>query len=325
MSAIPVLNDLDLKGNSVVNLSKLQIYNSLTDGSEGVKVSSFKPSIILIDRTGSTYSFRWAADANYMRLEPDNADNGATWQSGKFYIDSEGRVLIGQSSASSSVGLYVRPQILTGVSQYGIFSNPVFDETATTNCRGVFSSATLPAYAVTIPRMDSFSNGIPTLKTLAVDGYDQQVTWINAYVVNATAQSNVLDFRAIYSSVSKVAGTARWNLYFNGDAPSYHVGSMLLGSVTDNLVDKLQVTGSIHSTVGYKVAGNQVVGARETGWTAASGAVVANKGAYAPAIVAAAVAAPTKAEFDAAVTALNLANGRIKALEAALRTHGLIV
>lgn len=45
-------------------------------------------------------------------------------------------------------------------------------------------------------------------------------------------------------------------------------GSLLIGTIATPTTDKLQVAGSENVSVSYKVAGLQVVGARQTGWTA---------------------------------------------------------
>lgn len=81
------------------------------------------------------------------------------------------------------------------------------------------------------------------------------------------------------------------------------------------------VAGSFQAT-SYRIAGVQVVGARQTGWTASTG--TANKGAFAADTVYAASAAYTQTEAAAAYTALQQARQRILALEIALRNHGLI-
>lgn len=98
-------------------------------------------------------------------------------------------------------------------------------------------------------------------------------------------------------------------------------GSLIVGSVATPTTDKLQVGGSINISGVYKVNGTQVVTARQTGWTTATGT------AY-------------RSTFDAnqswtvglldvvliqqIANSLTQARQRIKALEDTLRTHGLI-
>lgn len=72
----------------------------------------------------------------------------------------------------------------------------------------------------------------------------------------------------------------------------------------------------------FVVGVDQVVGARQTGWTSGTG--TPNKGAFAADTAYAASAAYTQAEAAAAYSSLQQARQRILALETALRAHGLI-
>ena len=86
--------------------------------------------------------------------------------------------------------------------------------------------------------------------------------------------------------------------------------------------DKLQVGGSLNASVSYKVAGLQVLGARQTGWTAATG--TANKGAFDADQVFTVGATYSQTEVQALANALRAERQRTKALEDAMRAHGLI-
>ncbi|MDA3131687.1 phage tail protein [Atlantibacter subterraneus] len=99
-------------------------------------------------------------------------------------------------------------------------------------------------------------------------------------------------------------------------------GSLLVGNVTSPTTDKLQVLGSSNVSIGYKVNGLQVVGPRQTGWTASTGSPLL--GAF-DANLQFPVSA-TYSQGEVALMSLHLtgARQRIKALEDVLRTHGLI-
>lgn len=99
-------------------------------------------------------------------------------------------------------------------------------------------------------------------------------------------------------------------------------GSLLVGNITSPTTDKLQVAGSVNATSSYKVAGIKVVGAQQTGWTASTG--TANKGAFNADLAFTISATYTQSEVQALADGLVEARRRIKALEDALRTHGLI-
>jgi hypothetical protein len=72
----------------------------------------------------------------------------------------------------------------------------------------------------------------------------------------------------------------------------------------------------------FKVNGTKVIGAQDTGWTAATG--TANKGAYATYAGQTVSAAYVQAEAQATDNATKANSQRIKALEDMLRTHGLM-
>ncbi|MEY6762894.1 phage tail protein [Kluyvera ascorbata] len=99
-------------------------------------------------------------------------------------------------------------------------------------------------------------------------------------------------------------------------------GSLLIGDIPTPTADKLQVVGSENVSVSYKVAGLQVVGARQTGWTAATGTALL--GAFDANQAFTVSNPPTQAEVQAIANALVAARQRIKALEDAQRTHGQI-
>lgn len=99
-------------------------------------------------------------------------------------------------------------------------------------------------------------------------------------------------------------------------------GSFLVGNVPTPTTDKLQIAGSANVSVSYKVAGLQVLGARQTGWTAATG--TANKGAFDADQVFTVGATYSQTEVQALADALLAARQRIKALEDMARTHGMI-
>lgn len=82
------------------------------------------------------------------------------------------------------------------------------------------------------------------------------------------------------------------------------------------------VTGSLNVSGHYSVATVQVVGARITGWTAATGTPA--RGAFAAAAAGTASAAYVQAELQGALNRIAALEARLIAYDADLRTHGLI-
>ena len=127
-----------------------------------------------------------------------------------------------------------------------------------------------------------------------------------------TAESDISTLET--NSVSKAVSTSQ-SVQSTG-------GSFLVGNIPVPTTDKLQIGGSVNVSVSYKVAGLQVIGARQTGWTAATG--TANKSAFNADLAFAVGATYTQTEIQALADALMAARQRIKALEDMARTHGMI-
>lgn len=94
--------------------------------------------------------------------------------------------------------------------------------------------------------------------------------------------------------------------------------------VSKSIATTQTLASPISVATSYSIGGVMVVGARNTGWTAAAGTVVSNKGAWTPNILAAASAAYSQAEATAVRQQLNAAEARLKAIEQMVRAHGLI-
>lgn len=99
-------------------------------------------------------------------------------------------------------------------------------------------------------------------------------------------------------------------------------GALIVGTIATPTADKIQSADSVNTLVSYKVAGLKVIGQRETGWTASTGTAL--KSAFNANLSQTISAAYTQAEVQALNTNLVAARQRIKALEDAMRTHGLI-
>jgi len=102
------------------------------------------------------------------------------------------------------------------------------------------------------------------------------------------------------------------------------VSDIELDYVSKSDTGQQSLSGSLSVVNSYSVSGVQVVGVRNTGWTAAGGTVAANKGAWNPNVLTPASATYSQAEASAVRAQLNAAESRIKALEQMARTHGLI-
>lgn len=127
-----------------------------------------------------------------------------------------------------------------------------------------------------------------------------------------TAESDISTLET--NSVSKAVSTSQ-SVQATG-------GSFLVGNVPVPTTDKLQIGGSTNVSISYKVAGLQVVGVRQTGWTTSTG--TANKSTFNADLAFTVGVTYSQTEIQALATALMAARQRIKALEDMARTHGMI-
>lgn len=63
-----------------------------TDGTGGLTVNSFAPTLAMVDRSSGARSSRWKTDSGYLYLEWDNNDNGASWNSSVLQISPAGEI-----------------------------------------------------------------------------------------------------------------------------------------------------------------------------------------------------------------------------------------
>lgn len=126
-----------------------------------------------------------------------------------------------------------------------------------------------------------------------------------------TAEGNITTLQGDVSSLTTRVGTAESNITaLQGD----YVSKSATG--VQSLASPLSVTTS------YSVGGTKVIGARATGWTAATGTALL--GVFNANQTFTVSNPPTQAEVQAIANALIAARQRIKALEDMSRTHGLI-
>lgn len=217
--------------------AKLHVSNGNTDGTGGITVDSLSPTVALVDRSVSNYSYRMRVDANSFRIEVDNGMGGTGWNAASFYLGRYGNVVLGEGAESPSVGLYVRNTLLTGTTQYGIYTLPVFKPSLVTNAAiGVRCAMSIVDEAGTIPSSYGMLIDQPTM------GASGSITtaaglWVTDF--------NAASIGTAYAARFAVqAGTNRWNLYASGSAPNHMAGDLRIGTTTQSGTAKLTVSGT---------------------------------------------------------------------------------
>ncbi|MDT0178193.1 hypothetical protein Q9R34_19400 [Enterobacter sp. BRE11] len=226
----------------------LVVTGSSTDGSQGLTVSSFAPSVSFVDRTENTTSFRWRTQGSYLLLEADYRDNGATWHSYGAAFHEAGHLSLGAGTISPARQLTIGNPLagngnMTGKTQIAAMTYSNIGADATDRAIAWGSEMT-------------YGDGKTTQKVADVVEF-----WANSNIVNNTTTIDILSsFRSIdksSESMKSVYGfdgrqmvrtnVNRWNLYMQGNAPNYLRGQTIIGGVDTTLPDSymaLSVRGS---------------------------------------------------------------------------------
>lgn len=139
--------------------------------------------------------------------------------------------------------------LLSGATtQYGYVSNATFGSDCTVAGNGYSAqpSTTAAAYTMTVMRAYNASG--------LILGAGSAVTTYVGF--NCADESDATNNKAFIGNMS--AGANKWNLSMEGTAINYLNGALLIGSSTDDTVNKLQVTGSIKTTTTIQTGGYTV-------------------------------------------------------------------
>ncbi|CNH80438.1 Uncharacterised protein [Yersinia massiliensis] len=163
-----------------------------------------------------------------------------------------------------------------------------------------------------------------TANALAIFGLTVRV--IDAEAAITSIQSNVATLTTRVTTVEGTVTTIEGDYLSKSAAVNQVIqpiaGSLIVGTVATPTTDKIQSSDSVNALASYKVAGLKVLGPRETGWTASTGTAL--KTAFNANLAFTTGATYSQAEMTALANGLIAARQRIKALEDAMRTHGLI-
>ncbi|EAY1063557.1 phage tail protein [Salmonella enterica] len=149
-----------------------------------------------------------------------------------------------------------------------------------------------------------------------VDDHESRIT-ANTKAITAlnvrvtTAEGEIASLQTNVSALDGRVTTAENN-----------ISALQADYVSKTATTSQSLASPLNVTTSYSVGGKKVVGAQQTGWTAATG--TANKGAFNADLTFAVSDTYTQSEIQAIANALIAERRRTKALEDALRAHGLI-
>lgn len=258
----PTINNANLTGTTTVpggsvlkvgttytdnTSSVLYVNNGFNNGTNGITVDSFAPTISFIDRTTNSSGSRWRQDGNILRFD-STADNGATWSTSNLLgINATGNLGVSGALGIATVGIDVGIQAaggtnITGTTQIGVRSHFNVGADATTVGMGFNSE-------------NSIGNGTTTATTARFADFNANTQTVNEnHTVTEAACFYAADkantgFAKVFGFDGRLAtraGVERWNLYAQGTAPNYIRGQTVIGGTVTTLPAAnvaLQVTG----------------------------------------------------------------------------------
>lgn len=210
----------------------LVVTGSSNDGTQGITVNSFAPTVTFINRDADSAGFRWRGNSNSLRLDVDGRDNGVTWKQDVALFSDKGHLALGGGSDSTSRMLTIGNSApgkgnLTGTTQIAAMAYANIGADAKTLGVGFGAELTV-------------GDG-NTGQTVA----DLVEFWGNSSVVNTNAAVALLtSFRSYDKTSASIAtayafegrqtarsGLSRWNLYMQGTAPNFLRGQTIIGGV----------------------------------------------------------------------------------------------
>jgi hypothetical protein len=210
----------------------LVVTGSNSDGTQGITVNSFAPTVSFIDRDADAAGFRLRGEGSSLRLDVDSRNNGVTWNQNIALFSDKGHLALGGGSDSTGRMLTLGNTApgkgnLTGATQIAAMAYTNIGADATT--RGI-------GFGVEMSVGDgSTGQNVPEVVEF----------WSNSTVVNANATVGLMSsFRvfdkanlsiksafAFEGMMTQRAGLNRWNLYMQGTAPNYLRGQTIIGGV----------------------------------------------------------------------------------------------
>jgi hypothetical protein len=164
------------------------------------------------------------------------------------------------STLLGTVALRIGKNITGAATSRGIYIDSQIQSDVTTSAR-IIETLISQASGFTLTNLSHYYSGQGTLSGTVTNQY------------GFFASSTLTGAANNYGFFGNIAAAAnRWNFYANGTAINYMNGALLLGSTTDDGVNKLQVTGSARITT--SVSAESIVGTRTSTVSGTNGSII---------------------------------------------------
>lgn len=226
----------------------LVVTGSSNDGTQGITVNSFAPTVTFIDRDADSAGFRLRGNGSSLHLDVDGRDNGVTWKQDIALFSDKGHLALGGSSDSTGRMLTIGNSTpgkgnLIGTTQIAAmaYANLGADATVRGIGFGVEMSVGDGNTGQNLPEVVEFWGNSTVVNTNATVGL------MSSFRVFDKANLSIKAAYAFEGLMTQRAGLNRWNLYMQGTAPNYLRGQTIIGGVDIALPDSrvaLSVNGS---------------------------------------------------------------------------------
>lgn len=210
----------------------LVVTGSNSDGTQGITVNSFAPTVSFIDRDADAAGFRLRGEGSSLRLDVDSRNNGVTWNQNIALFSDKGHLALGGGSDSTGRMLTLGNTApgkgnLTGATQIAAMAYTNIGADATTRGIGfgVEMSVGDGSTGQNVPEVVEFWSNSTVVNANATVGL------MSSFRVFDKANLNIKSAFAFEGMMTQRAGLNRWNLYMQGTAPNYLRGQTIIGGV----------------------------------------------------------------------------------------------
>ena len=232
--------------SSTLNNYLYQTFSTDTTGVGAANQVTFgRIGVQLITKDNATYK-------SDFRLQISNngtlTEQFRVFSAGDVYIPN-GSLVIG-GSVAAGFNVVVSKNISGAVSSFGIYQNGTVQSGVTTQAHGNYNVLNTQAASFTLGTYSGFTS------TQSSIGAGSTINNIYGFYATSSLTGGANLVAGFFSNVA--SGSRNWNFYANGTAKNYFAGTLLIGTTTDDTINKVQIVGTAISTGWKNATGNNL-------------------------------------------------------------------